>query len=548
MNNHSNVKVNIVFSLFFAFVMFIFAPFELYLSNKTFFFFEGQELIEVCLLAFVASTVFLVVALCLLGYASHKLYFGATIILFGTTLALYIQGNFLPNDYGELDGKAIDWSGFVGEGIISIASIVVIAVFLTIICCKFERQKVHKALMIVAVCIVLEQLLTLSILMIQKDGLSKNEVAIATEIEQTNYSSDENIIVLMLDSYDATVFNQIINGDDGEIYQDILENFTFYRDNSGIFQSTNYSLMYMLSGEMYHNDRTTDEYDDWVYRESPVLNRLKDNNWWIGMYNNNRLPNTDAALICDNIRLVKLNVSSHRRLAEYMYKLVLFRYLPQPLKKYFWIYPDDIYADLSDNDEGYEPFSGNNYKFHDSVGEIEGDMTQKKFSFITLGGAHVPYFMDENGNKTDVETDAMQVGKGCLKIVEDYLASLKMNGIYDNSTIIIMADHGTRVNSNPLFLVKYRNNMHSFNVDDTPISFASLQDIFKTIIEGGNEDQCKAVWERYKTQERVVYRFDNEGHTQVDDDYCPPIKEYRIGGFAGDGKLVETGVTYTAQN
>ena len=45
--------------------------------------------------------------------------------------------------------------------------------------------------------------------------------------------------------------------------------------------------------------------------------------------------------------------------------------------------------------------------------------------------------------------------KGALYIVEEYINQLKKSGIYDKTTIIIIADHGSvNLEQNPLFLIK----------------------------------------------------------------------------------------------
>ena len=59
---------------------------------------------------------------------------GLAALLFGTGLALYIQGNFINADYGILDGRQIDWSKYSAIGAINIiiwVPLIIIPVVLT---------------------------------------------------------------------------------------------------------------------------------------------------------------------------------------------------------------------------------------------------------------------------------------------------------------------------------------------------------------------------------------------------------------------------------
>ena len=65
------------------------------------------------------------------------------------------------------------------------------------------------------------------------------------------------------------------------------------------------------------------------------------------------------------------------------------------------------------------------------------------FRFIHLMGDHAPYTLDENAQRVSGEsTDKYRQGAGALKIASEYLRQLKELGVYDNSTIVITADHG----------------------------------------------------------------------------------------------------------
>jgi arylsulfatase A-like enzyme len=82
--------------------------------------------------------------------------------------------------------------------------------------------------------------------------------------------------------------------------------------------------------------------------------------------------------------------------------------------------------------------------------------------FIHLNGAHAPYTLDENGNSVSSQDGtAIDQYVGCMRLVFYYIQMLQDIGMYDNSTIIITADHGENYvteeleqNTNPILFIK----------------------------------------------------------------------------------------------
>ena len=93
---------------------------------------------------------------------------------------------------------------------------------------------------------ILIQSITLMSLCINKGGINKTPEYLSTNEHEFEYSRDDNLIVIMLDSFDATVLSEIINGEDGEIYRDILTDFTFYPDTTGMYSYTALAVPYKI--------------------------------------------------------------------------------------------------------------------------------------------------------------------------------------------------------------------------------------------------------------------------------------------------------------
>ena len=82
------------------------------------------------------------------------------------------------------------------------------------------------------------------------------------------------------------------------------------------------------------------------------------------------------------------------------------------------------------------------------------------------------------------------------KILCAYLEKLRENGVYDNSDIIIMADHGSHnetdlrtMNQNPILLIKGRGEQHDeLTVSYAPISYEDLQQAYQRLLDGEGSD------------------------------------------------------------
>ena len=105
-------------------------------------------------------------------------------------------------------------------------------------------------------------------------------------------------------------------------------------------------------------------------------------------------------------------------------------------------------------------------------GGLTLDDTDKKYiQMIHLRGAHAPYSSDVNGNyKPDAGRDENVTGY--MAMVANYIAEMKRLGVYDDSTIIITADHGDKqANMQVVYWIKQPGEHHSeWAVNSAPIS------------------------------------------------------------------------------
>lgn len=549
-NNNSpmkkvNIKLNLLIAFTVSFFVFVFAPMEMYFSSKDYFFFGGMEILKYTLcfgmLAF-AIISFVIIVIELRNTTVWKYVISFVV---STFLLFYFQGNFWLVNYGALDGEKVDWSKYYIEGVID--SLLWISVWIMAIVAthKTAWKKIENLYKYVCICLLLIQSVTLITLFVNNDGINKTPEYLSTNEYEFEYSRDNNLIVIMLDSFDASVLSEIVNGEDGEIYRDILKDFTFYPDTTGMYSYTALAVPYMLTGDDYLNDMTYGEYLEQAYSQAPVLNKAKENNWRIGIYNVTTLPQTDNSLIAENIMKVHNRASSHRKLIMYYYKLVAYKYMPQIVKPYFWFYPDEMTNELIDNEENVTVFSEDNFVFSDNFRDaISGNSEQPTFRFYTLFGAHQPYHTTEDFRYSEEVTDVYQTSKGVLKMIGEYLDGLRNEGVYEKSNIVILADHGIINRVNPMCMIKYSGNEENFSTSDITFSYSEIQRVFVNLMDGFEK---KDIEKNMKSGVPERRRFLSYRHSSGFgyDTYFEDIEECMVYGKPNSYLVEPTGTIYS---
>ena len=95
MRKNITTKCNWEINLFFAFTIFIFAPIELYLTNINGFWFKISDVLLFTTPCFLTVMMISMAVFALLREKLSMIRQGLAALLFGTGLALYIQGNFI---------------------------------------------------------------------------------------------------------------------------------------------------------------------------------------------------------------------------------------------------------------------------------------------------------------------------------------------------------------------------------------------------------------------------------------------------------------------
>ena len=430
--------------------VFVFTPFTLYVGNLDEFsmpIWPMLALFGIPALALIGSLMIIGIVL---GEASYRRY---TVLVATVGLLLWLQGNALVWEYGLLDGQNIDWTQGAWRGWVDLGIWIVAILAAMVFYRAAERPILHAAVAVFGL-----QLLVLAYSGFQNaDGLlAKSQVTHSADALQEiqRFSSTQNVLHIILDGFQADVFNEIISDDViGPHYQSALQGFTFFKDNIGAFPTTYMAVPAFMSGEIYRNHIPKKAFLQSVLGGKSIINTafeagyeldLVSEEYWIGKYiaakhtNSYLIPTTQRA-------------TAQARVLDEAAKLLdltLFRLGPHFLKKY--IHNDQVWI--------VQPaiFGSNNLPFwyfehtaflNGLTENMSADRAAPVYKLIHVMNTHWPMVVDGNceyvggslpRNRVTVTTQS----RCSLDVIIRLLDKMKQLGIYENSLIVLMADHG----------------------------------------------------------------------------------------------------------
>lgn len=527
-------------SLFFAcmsitITLAIFGPIELYLTNINEFWFTFREFWWIVLLAgFALFTIFFAIGTLLRG-KFRTIY---TNLVIGLAFAFYVQGNWINTDYGVLDGKSIQWDEYSRLAIIN-TFIWIACLLLPFILQKLFKNIHKKIIKYTAIFIVAIQIFTMGILMITvKENKKGIDTAYLSTNDEFSLSNENNIVIFVLDAFDSSYFKELL--DTYEELDEAFKDFTYYPDTAAAAARTKVALPAILTGVPYTVPLSYNEYIDYAYEQTNLYRTLNDLGYGIGIYTPG-FVSTSHIDIVDNFVSDGSKVSSYSLLAKYMYQSTAFKYMPHLLKRYFWLY-SGVFQELQIG-TGAQKYSTNSVEYYQRLLQNKVSVSNMKgaFRFYYIDGPHPPFYMNEYAQKVSPdETDQIKQARGSLYIVEEYMKQLKEAGVYDKTSIIILADHGDiALFQNPLFMLKLAGEAKSFETSYLPVSYYDLNSILMKLIDNRQTGNDILDYNEGDKRTRYFYRDTSKNNSTT-------IVEYKIEGPAWDSNSVSaTGKIYS---
>ena len=477
----------------FSYMLFIFEPLLMYSTNQLDFWFDlalmaGPMLIGFAILFFSSAAVMTAVFLINKAVVKEKdptVYRALTVVLFSVFFIAYLQGNFLAGDLPALDGSVIDWGEFWLNDMITLSLCVALIAGIAIMLLKLKLKRTFNITAIAASTVFVMLTISLVTELISWNAFARKDSVILTNTDFNTISSDKNFIVFLNDAVGSSEFRRVIEEDPE--YKKVFEDFTYFPDTLGCYPCTRDTIPLVLSGELNKNEMEFDDFSSQALNKSALFKELTERDYEINLY--------EAELIWYGAKNFHINNSAAYENYSLPFdsffreelKYIGYKYLPYRLKRYSGIESMD--------------FNGlvDKYIWDDRTlyGTINSTPTlnkksAKSFRFVHSEGAHIPFQYDKDLNILDDYGTYEQKIEAVITMMNAYIERLKANGAYDNSVIVIMADHGNTdlnsstdmlVRANPMFMVKGINEHHEFEVSEKPLSYLDLMDIFGNLLD-----------------------------------------------------------------
>ncbi len=504
--------------------------------------------------------------------------FGFMLMLtFAVGLAAYVQALVLNVGLPLANGDTIVWTDYMGMQVLS--TVVWLAIIIGVLTYgHFRNKRAQGVVAILSTFLFVVQFVGAASLFFAPTELTEvnggggdalnTDLAHRTEVVMTEdqlftVNPNHNVIVFVLDTYDNAYLNSALRNKH-DITQEVLDEFTgftYFKNATSAMIPTRFAIPFMMTGQMPTPDEPFSTYKAQRYARSTFLQEMADQGYSIGLYTDSltigMLPQEEQNRITD------LTVNMHKLSSETLdfggalyalYQMGLYRNAPWPLKWAFWYYTDSINAMIVKYDPAAPPeetiYVIDDIRYYNRLNQYGLTLEDEKagykggFRFIHLLGSHYPFNYDENVN--DLGTDGSSVipqSIGALRIVATYIQYLKDAGVYDNTTIIVTADHGywtitldpIEETSTPIMFVKPAQSAELDElpmVDDmTPVSHLDLQ---ATILEAMGADPSE--WQAYGYSMLSPDEIpDDRVRLYLTTDSEPDLTDVRLREYAIDG-------------
>lgn len=474
------LKAVVLPSITLVFMYFIFGMCESYFANKSEWAFIFMDIFPTSLI----FSAILIILLCAAAYfIKGKNLDMMVLIITALCVMSYIQNAFL-NINVFIDGNQKKVSDAVSIfNLLIWLSVVILIPYIICSCKKIKIKKLLYGCSAAAALLLIMQGSALSYILI--NGLSEPQSRERTGYalsgaEQFEVSTNENVIVFIMDTYYSGFFDNWL--EEHPEYYDTFSDFIYFDDVNTETTHTVFSMPSLMTA--HEPDYTISLIDSntncWNSDEADFFySSMHDDGYTVRFYTDNDKYAGGAKNMLGKIDNVYEYSAEYyaKKLPTYfsMTMLSAYKYLPLSIKDAFFIsdsYEINQYT-VSDSDlenidmvdwressktsksRGIDFY---NFDYYDSLLKNGLTTTDKKLCiFQHIFGMHTP-FISSYYNSIDSQTriDEEVAQEGCMAIFTTYISQLKEIGVYDNSTIILTADHGTQDfnKTTPIMLIK----------------------------------------------------------------------------------------------
>lgn len=478
--NSTRILPVIGFSSIISAYLFIIIPLTIYIGNVD----EFIVPIETILKNFIKPTVFLISILTLTGYFIPKYhtprYVTALAIL---SVLIWVQGYVFTWDYGQFDGKSIDWTTGIWRGVVDLSVWIFFGLTALFIPSKTFRYATRFALVIFIM-----QTINIGVGAYEiGEALHSKTTKIDSRLSEQDiyrFAQNGNVLHIIADGFQSDIFEEIINSpESGKIYTDAMDGFTFFREHLGAFPLTHMTIPAIFTGKIYRNHMLRSEFLDSALSGNSILNLAMDNGYDVDLaipsslnsiYKRSNSTNTFLLTGNHHVKQMDYELDESAKLMD----LSLFRISPHFIKRY--IYNDQKWLTqslLSKLDTVGLRFFSHNAFLNDMTHNLSTDRPKPVYKLLHLMLSHNPMVATSDCNYAGaviptVRENVLNQSRCSLTNVINLFNRMKQLGIYENTTIVFMGDHGAWVPPKGLKSFRSRDGRTSMTMNPITVAMA----------------------------------------------------------------------------
>ena len=503
-----------------------------------------SRLAQPLLLGLVASSVAALTLIALTGARGVAL-------LVALYVGLWLQTSVLVGDYGPFDGRTLVWDDFarrrsfellIWTGLVAGA--------------LWQAGRVRRVAGLIAAVVLALYAASFGEQVLRAAPFPTRARPAPLNVSLSSYSARGNVIVIVLDTLQSDFFAELLQ--DPEFASSVPPGFTYYRNATSYYGSTQFSLQSILTSVRIPDSVGAGPFLETAMRSS-LPARLGEQGFDVALatFATGNMPGCKPTLgAYDCVRLDELLANDPAIAADNLWRadtsellrLALFRSSPQILKQRIrgrrgWSLapPFPPLALPSHVDPRIEAATRTDLQVLEKLTrELEVVDARPRFRFLHLHTPHHPVSVDARCGRVET-ADLLELERGqtvaaarcILSRVFDHLRALDAAGGYDASTIFLLADHGSRFPVDravaspplpapdgldagfdwtsrglPLFLAKPPGERGALTVSDRPVALCDVPSSVYAVLELPARAGCSSIFDpEARATQRRFYRY-----------------------------------------
>lgn len=505
---------------------------------------------------------------------------GAGLLVVG--VLMWAESTLFIGDFGFLAGGDLDWEAnrhlpYLEGGL---------AVLLLAALVRLRRFLARRAGLIMLVLLVSASANLVGPLQAELKRTKQGAKHTFTEEGIFDLSSERNVLVFILDTFQSDLFAEIVAGNPH--WREALDGFTYFPDATSAFPKTYASVPSILTGRAFDNSEPFPTFLREAYLGDSAPRVLKSHGFDVRYRSFTWQPYFAHPDVADNLAALGSGGRAdwmRQKESVQLENLLLFRLAPFAAKR--WVFndnqfrlqvppapedrPGDRYA-LADAQRVYS--AGNKVEdlvFLDRMlAFLNTGCERPAFRVFHLLGTHAPFQLDPDlrfVGRGDLERGPyLDQGAAMLRLMELVFDRLRDLGAYDNSLILVLGDHGNGEltgldirpealaalggetgigrcddprllevmrGGTPLLLAKEPDSRGPLRLSGAPVELADIPaTIFGTLgLRAGTSGRSlfSPDFDPDRVRLHRFYRFAGWGQ-----DFIVPMTEYQVTGFSWD--------------